>query len=425
MFTLTSEEMKLHASFTSNVMQKMKTKISMNKEEFAAFLQTSKQPLDTRLCLKKGAGALLAAAATTFAVAVLPKIQDMWNKKKTKTEICQELRVLAGPLIMRTLLDMDKTYFRSLLQLALGPIWGTLAAVFLVDGCIAILGFLTGEISAEEIGPLFLDGVFGSVLSVFFKANTVGYVIGYGAFTLCQAIITPNQVLHCCLVTLEIIKTTLPAALTIVSGFAIMAGANAGTAVMILGSMGASAGTGTAISALNGAAATNAALAWLGGGTLASGGGGMAAGGAVVAAVSTAGIGIAVVGGLGLAYKVRKYANRPKTVQEALEREGVIEVPIKGFITVDANPKYFTCHWLNPFADYAIMTKEKGDFKVYYYSNAEKASNAMKSWWCPRVWFRKVRGKPALEIQAKGLGVEGIRDVVNKFEETHDSLFFS
>ena len=38
------------------------------------------------------------------------------------------------------------------------------------------------------------------------------------------------------------------------------------------------AGTGTAISSLSGAAATNAVLAWLGGGTIAAGGGGIAAG---------------------------------------------------------------------------------------------------------------------------------------------------
>jgi len=43
------------------------------------------------------------------------------------------------------------------------------------------------------------------------------------------------------------------------------------------------ASTGTAISALSGAAATNAALAWLGGGTLVSGGAGMAAGQALLA----------------------------------------------------------------------------------------------------------------------------------------------
>lgn len=64
------------------------------------------------------------------------------------------------------------------------------------------------------------------------------------------------------------------------------AGVGAGVAVVTLGptaAMGIAttfgvASTGTAISALSGAAATNAALAWLGGGALATGGGGMAAG---------------------------------------------------------------------------------------------------------------------------------------------------
>lgn len=64
------------------------------------------------------------------------------------------------------------------------------------------------------------------------------------------------------------------------------AGVGAGVAIVTLGptaAMGIAttfgvASTGTAISALSGAAATNAALAWLGGGALAAGGGGMAAG---------------------------------------------------------------------------------------------------------------------------------------------------
>ncbi len=64
----------------------------------------------------------------------------------------------------------------------------------------------------------------------------------------------------------------------------------------------ASASTGTAISSLSGAAATNATLAWLGGGSLAAGGGGMAAGQAVLGLVAAApaafigGITVAVVG---------------------------------------------------------------------------------------------------------------------------------
>lgn len=69
------------------------------------------------------------------------------------------------------------------------------------------------------------------------------------------------------------------------------AGVGAGVAVAALGptaAMGVAttfgvASTGTAISALSGAAATKAALAWLGGGALAAGGGGMAAGSAFLA----------------------------------------------------------------------------------------------------------------------------------------------
>lgn len=58
----------------------------------------------------------------------------------------------------------------------------------------------------------------------------------------------------------------------------------------------AAASTGTAISSLSGAAATNATLAWLGGGSIATGGGGVAAGAAVLSATTWA-----VTGGVALA----------------------------------------------------------------------------------------------------------------------------
>lgn len=64
------------------------------------------------------------------------------------------------------------------------------------------------------------------------------------------------------------------------------------SAVMALGT----ASTGTAISSLSGAAATNATLALLGGGTLAAGGGGVALGTAVLG-ISTLGVGL-MVGGI-------------------------------------------------------------------------------------------------------------------------------
>ena len=57
------------------------------------------------------------------------------------------------------------------------------------------------------------------------------------------------------------------------------------------------ASTGTAISALSGAAANSAALAWLGGGALAAGGGGMSAGTALLALAGPVGWTIAGVAG--------------------------------------------------------------------------------------------------------------------------------
>ncbi|MEB3887163.1 hypothetical protein [Lyngbya sp. CCY1209] len=83
---------------------------------------------------------------------------------------------------------------------------------------------------------------------------------------------------------------------TIVGGAMIGVGASAGTVVTIASTLGAAASTGTAIGSLSGAAATNAALAWLGGGSLAAGGGGMAAGAAIVSAVSTGGAVVAIAG---------------------------------------------------------------------------------------------------------------------------------
>jgi len=55
-------------------------------------------------------------------------------------------------------------------------------------------------------------------------------------------------------------------------------------AILLVGTFG-SASTGTAIGTLSGAAATNATLAWLGGGSIASGGGGMAAGSVVLGGI--------------------------------------------------------------------------------------------------------------------------------------------
>ena len=84
----------------------------------------------------------------------------------------------------------------------------------------------------------------------------------------------------------------------------------------------ATASTGTAISSLTGAAASNAVLAWLGGGAVAAGGGGMAAGATVMAALTataTAGLAVIAVGTLASAFYSRKYTEATKHLAEVQE----------------------------------------------------------------------------------------------------------
>lgn len=75
-------------------------------------------------------------------------------------------------------------------------------------------------------------------------------------------------------------------------------GAGAGASSATVAGVGAfaAASTGTPIASLSGVAATNATLAWLGGGTLAAGGGGMAAGTVVLGGVVAAPVVVATAG---------------------------------------------------------------------------------------------------------------------------------
>jgi hypothetical protein len=101
---------------------------------------------------------------------------------------------------------------------------------------------------------------------------------------------------------------------------AALAGAAAGQAATTLATSVGVAGTGAAISGLSGAAAWNATLAWLGGGSLAAGGGGMALGTVVLGGI-TVGPALAV-GGFMLAGKGEK------ALTKAREYEAKINVEI-------------------------------------------------------------------------------------------------
>lgn len=84
----------------------------------------------------------------------------------------------------------------------------------------------------------------------------------------------------------------------------------------------ATASTGTAISSLSGAAATNATLAWLGGGSIAAGGGGMAAGATVLAGITYASMGVLALASAGLissAYYSKKYTEATQYLESVKE----------------------------------------------------------------------------------------------------------
>jgi hypothetical protein len=106
----------------------------------------------------------------------------------------------------------------------------------------------------------------------------------------------------------------LTASVADVVGAAAAAGASgllAGTATV--GAVGAfgTASTGTAIGSLSGAAATNATLAWLGGGSLAAGGGGVALGTTVLGGIVAAPV--VLVGGVFIHLKGREAMSKAET----------------------------------------------------------------------------------------------------------------
>ena len=94
------------------------------------------------------------------------------------------------------------------------------------------------------------------------------------------------------------------------------------SSLMALATTFGAASTGTAISALSGVAASNAALAWLGGGAIAAGGAGVAGGSFILSLLGPIGIGIAGVTTLGAVFLSR--AKNDKNCKEILSK--VLEI---------------------------------------------------------------------------------------------------
>ena len=106
------------------------------------------------------------------------------------------------------------------------------------------------------------------------------------------------------------------------------AGATAGLIAFAAVGTFASASTGTAIGALSGAAATNATLAWLGGGALAAGGAGMAGGMVVLGGIVA--VPVLAIGGLVVHHQGRK------ALAEAKQDAGSADVVVQEIETARA-----------------------------------------------------------------------------------------
>jgi len=142
-------------------------------------------------------------------------------------------------------------------------------------------------------------------------------------------------------------------------------------ALMGLGAYGsvgmlASASTGTAIASLSGAAATNATLAWLGGGSLAAGGFGMAGGMAVLGGL-VAGPAIAITGFV-MASKAEEALTKARAyesnVDQAIEKIETMKVVLQGLQVNCVEMRTTLKEIVKHFNNCKVLTEngEKGSF---------------------------------------------------------------
>lgn len=117
---------------------------------------------------------------------------------------------------------------------------------------------------------------------------------------------------------------------TLVAGGSAASVALAGVPSLVTGAVSAlaTASTGTAISTLSGAAATNATLAWLGGGSLAAGGGGIAAGSAVLTGITGATMGVFALAAAGIVSSA-VYSKKLTAANEYYEKLKIEEAKLK------------------------------------------------------------------------------------------------
>ncbi len=174
------------------------------------------------------------------------------------------------------------------------------------------------------------------------------------------------------------------------------AGAGVGVAMAALGptaAMGVAttfgvASTGVAISSLNGIAATNAALAWLGGGTLAAGGGGVAAGEAFLAMAGPIGWAIAGLSLLASGLFIWKNSNDNKRLSDIFILIGKRDVESYKLSIVELEERFKELRKQISILDRAIeeiktfgtdydLMREEQQYKLGSYVNDLKRANRL------------------------------------------------
>lgn len=185
------------------------------------------------------------------------------------------------------------------------------------------------------------------------------------------------------------------------------AGVSAGVAVAALGptaAMGIAttfgvASTGTAISALSGAAATNAALAWLGGGALAAGGGGMAAGNALLALAGPIGWAIAGVALLSSGLLFWKAKNDKERLEDVFTLIAKRDIKSYELAIVELNER------ISRIKDEAVKLKEAisdiKSFGVDYEQMTEEQQYTLGSYLNLMLSSTQLLVNPILGLQAK------------------------
>lgn len=253
--------------------------------------------------LKTPPKAIGVVAGVIALITLFPKLVHMITEGqgKRRAEVKDAFIDLCGLGVWKALVQGGLPQLRHYLSTTLSvEVCDTFVATLAIEGLVAVFLYMTGNTKAKMVLQRISAGVSiactAAIYNLQVMKGTMQSLVKQGAtfgrnevFAFVEKI--PAFVQTVC----DILTAKVGVVVTIV-GVSLLLASQTGNAVMLIGMLGASASTGTAISALSGAAATKAALAWLGGGTVANGGGGIVVGKALLSLASGVGYALSAIG---------------------------------------------------------------------------------------------------------------------------------